>query len=121
MSTSDIDFVSFQVRDIEASARFYTEVVGLTPIPVPNPHAKAFSDGTVTFAVRVPMPGFDLDAVGTPGAGIAVWFKSQDPAAVHEKLVSAGATIAEPPFEGPFGTTFSFRDLDGYLVTIHAA
>jgi predicted enzyme related to lactoylglutathione lyase len=27
--------------------------------------------------------------------------------------------ILTPPFDGPFGRTFTFADLDGYTVTIH--
>jgi predicted enzyme related to lactoylglutathione lyase len=34
-------------------------------------------------------------------------------------MAAAGAAIVQEPFDGPFGTTFVFRDLDGYLVTVH--
>jgi predicted enzyme related to lactoylglutathione lyase len=40
---------------------------------------------------------------------------------VHDKLVRHGVEIVAEPFDGPFGRTFSFRDPDGYAVTIHDA
>ncbi|GAA4168182.1 VOC family protein [Gryllotalpicola koreensis] len=120
-STGGPDFVSFQVRDIDAAAEFYEKAVGLNPLPAPNPHARVFSTGEVTFAVRTPIPGVDLDAIEQLGAGIAVWFSSDDVAGVRQRVGDAGAEIVQEPFEGPFGTTFSFRDPDGYIVTVHSA
>ncbi|WOQ17650.1 VOC family protein [Raineyella sp. W15-4] len=120
MTTSGPDFVSFQVRDREASATFYEETVGLIRLPVPNPAAAVFSAGDVSFAVRDPFPGVDLDAVGQLGAGIGVWFHNADADGLHARLVEAGVPIVQEPFEGPFGTQFAFRDPDGYVVTIHS-
>jgi predicted enzyme related to lactoylglutathione lyase len=61
----------------------------------------------------------DLDALGQLGAGIGVWFHCQDAYALHRKLSEDGVTIIAEPFDGPFGTTFSFLDPDGYTVTVH--
>lgn len=121
--TTGPDFVSFQVRDLVASADFYERLVGLTRLPASNPQAVIFSTGTVgatAFAVRVPLPGVDLDAVGQLGAGIGVWFHQSDAAGLHARLVEAGVPVVQEPFESPFGTTFSFRDPDGYVITIHS-
>ena len=52
--------------------------------------------------------------------GGGVWFHNDDAEGVHARLVDAGVAIAQEPFEGPFGLQFSFRDPDGYVVTIHA-
>jgi predicted enzyme related to lactoylglutathione lyase len=119
-NTSGPDFVSFQVRDREASARFYQETVGLTRLPAPNPAAVVFSAGGVAFAVRDPLPGVDLDAPETLGAGVGVWFHNDDTAGLHERLATAGVPIVQDLTEGPFGLQFSFRDPDGYLVTVHS-
>jgi predicted enzyme related to lactoylglutathione lyase len=119
--TAGPDFVAFQVRDVEASARFYEEVVGLHRLPAPNPAAAVFSTGPgSSFAVRTPLPGVDLEA-GTPlGYGVGVWFHQEDALAVHARLLAGGGEVVEGPLEGPFGTQFSFRDPDGYLVTLHS-
>jgi predicted enzyme related to lactoylglutathione lyase len=118
MTIGGPDFVSFQVRDLDASARFYADVVGMTRIPVPNPHAAAFSDGTTTFAVRTPVEGMDLDA-GDLGRGIGVWFRDPDAAALHRRITDAGVRVVTEPVDGPFGFTFAFADPDGYTVTVH--
>jgi predicted enzyme related to lactoylglutathione lyase len=117
--TNGPDFVSFQVRDLEVSAAFYCETVGLTRIPAPNPDAVVFSTGGTAFAVRKPLPGVDLDAVGQLGAGVGVWFHNQHATDLHERLLGRGVPIVQEPFEGPFGTQFAFRDPDGYVVTVH--
>ncbi|MGA1837335.1 VOC family protein [Herbiconiux sp. 11R-BC] len=117
MSVTGPDFIALQVRDLEKAAGFYEEVVGLTRAPFSPPHAVVF-DTQPTFAVREPAPGVDLDA-GPAGLGIALWLHDPDAVALHATVAAAGAVIVQPPFEGPFGTTFVFQDLDGYLVTVH--
>lgn len=118
--TTGPDFVSFQVRDVAASATFYEDVIGLRRVPAPNPDAVVFASAGVAFAVRKPFPGVDLDAVPQLGAGIGVWFHDDNAAALHAKLSARQVPIVQEPFDGPFGTTFSFRDPDGYVVTIHS-
>lgn len=120
--TTGPDFVSFQVRDIDYSATFYADLIGLSRIPAPNPDAVVFSTGpdSTAFAVRRPFPGVDLDAATpAPGYGIGVWFHSADPATVHERVLAAGATVVQEPFDGPFGSQFAVVDPDGYTVTVH--
>ena len=119
-TTTGPDFVSFQVRDLAASAAFYEETIGLNRLPVPNPDAAVFATNGTSFAVRKPFPGVDLDAVDSLGAGIGVWFHNDDAADLHQRLVEQGVAIVQEPFEGPFGIQFSFRDADGYTVTIHS-
>lgn len=121
-TTTGPDFVSFQVRDLETSATFYADTVGLHRVEAPNPAAAVFTtgrDGT-SFAVRRPFPGIDLDAASPAlGYGIGVWFHSPDPSATHRRVEDSGAKIVQEPFDGPFGTQFSFLDPDGYTVTVH--
>ncbi|MGO3362231.1 MAG: VOC family protein [Corynebacterium sp.] len=121
-TTSASDFVSFQVRDLDRSADFYGSVVGLPRVPAPNEGAAVFNTGpdSLPFAVRRPFPGTELDAASpAPGYGIGVWFHSPEPDAVHERVAQSGATVVQEPFDGPFGTQFSFTDPDGYTVTVH--
>ncbi|MGW5239269.1 VOC family protein [Monashia sp. NPDC004114] len=119
-TTTGPDFVSFQVRDLAAAAAFYENTVGLNRLPAPNPEVAVFSADGVSFAVRKPFPGVDLDAVGQLGAGVGVWFRADDVVGLHQRLIEQDVAISQDLFEGPFGTQFSFRDLDGYAVTIHS-
>lgn len=118
--TTGPDFVSFQVRDVARAGAFYEEVVGLVRRPSPNPDAVVFSAGGTSFAVRTPLPGTDLDAIGRPGGGVGVWFHNPDAAELHERLVAHAVPIVQQPTVGPFGLQFSFEDLDGYVVTVHS-
>ena len=113
------DFVALQVLDLESSARFYEERLGLVRAPQVSPDAVVFETGTVPFAVRRPL--VDLDAVGQPGWGVALWMGCDDAQALYESLEGAGVRIAREPFDGPFGRTFAFLDPDGYTVTVHDA
>ncbi|MCU1422583.1 MAG: glyoxalase [Microbacteriaceae bacterium] len=117
MTVTGPDFLALQVRDLDRASAFYENVVGLTRAPFSPPHAVVF-DTQPTFAVRDPSPGVDLES-GELGLGVALWLHDPDGSALYERLVAAGATIVAEPFEGPFGTTFVFRDPDGYSVTIH--
>ena len=117
MSITGPDFLALQVRDLETAAAFYENVVGLTRAPFSPPHAVVF-DTQPTFAVRDPSPDVDLDA-GPAGLGVALWLHDPEAVTLHAAVAAAGAVVVQEPFDGPFGTTFVFQDLDGYLVTVH--
>jgi predicted enzyme related to lactoylglutathione lyase len=110
-------FIALQVSDLESSARFYTEELGLDRAPQSPPGAVVFATTPIPFALRVPT--VDLSAVKRLGWGVALWLKADDPSALHAELSEAGVAIVTPPFEGPFGLTFAFEDPDGYIITIH--
>jgi len=117
MAVTGPDFIALQVRDLEKAASFYEDVVGLARAPFSPPHAVVF-DTQPTFAVRDPSPDVDLDA-GPVGLGVALWLHDPEAMTLHATVAAAGADIVQEPFDGPFGTTFVFKDLDGYLVTVH--
>ena len=52
MRVSGPGFVVLQVRDLESSARFYEQKLGLSHAPQVSPDAVVFQTGTVPFAVR---------------------------------------------------------------------
>ena len=118
MAITGPDFISLQVRDLERSAAFYEQHLGLTRQPGP-PHAVVYATEPIALALRDPMPGVDLDAVPQPGLGVSVWLHADDAQALHDRLVAAGTRIASDPVDGPFGRTFTFADPDGYLITVH--
>ncbi|NKY86174.1 VOC family protein [Nocardia veterana] len=114
------DFLALQVRDVPAAAAFYETHLGLRRAPVSPPGAVVFDTAPVSFAVREPLPGVDLDAVAPrPGVGVALWLHATDAQQLHDRLAGAGVSILAAPVDGPFGRTFTFADLDGYAVTIH--
>ena len=114
------DFLALQVRDVEASAAFYEEHLGLRRAPASPPGAVVFATTPVPLAVRSPLPGLDLDAVSPrPGAGVALWLHADDAQALHDALAAAGVEVLVPPADGPFGRTFTVADPDGYAVTVH--
>ena len=115
------DFIALQVRDLDASAAFYEERLGLRRAPAGPPGAVVFGTTPIAFAVRTPLPGVDLDAVTPrPGAGVALWLRADDAQQLHDDLAEAGVTILAAPADSPFGRTFTFADPDGYAVTIHS-
>ncbi len=111
------DFITLQVRDLEASRRFYGEVLGFETSPEVRPNAVAFSAQPISFAIRKSQ--VDLDAVPQPGYGVILWFRTADAAALHLKLRQRGVPMAGELAESPFVRTFTFRDPDGYLITVH--
>jgi predicted enzyme related to lactoylglutathione lyase len=116
------DFIALQVRDLEAAARFYETELGLRRAAVSPPHAIVFDTKPITFAVREPLPGVDLDADGArPGLGVALWLAAENAEELHDRLVTAGRPIVVAPFDGPFGRTFTFVDPEGYAITVHDA
>lgn len=50
---------------------------------------------------------------------MALWLRADEAQALHDRLAADGVPIPVPPFDGPFGRTFTFTDPDGYAVTIH--
>lgn len=113
------DFIALQVRDLEASASFYEQVLGLRRAEASPPGAVVFATSPIPFAVREPLPGLDLDAVERPGAGVALWLRAEDVRAARAALESAGRPILRDLAPSPFGLTLTFADPDGYAVTLH--
>jgi predicted enzyme related to lactoylglutathione lyase len=119
MPVTGPDFISLQVRDLERSATFYEQHMGLSRSPKGPPHAVVFDTRPAAFAVREVVPGVDLDSVPRPGLGTALWLHATDAQDLHDTLAAAGTPITSAPVDGPFGRTFTFADPDGYLITIH--
>lgn len=117
-TVSGPSFLALQVSDVPRAAAFYEDKLGLVRAPVSPPGAVVFATSPIAFAVREPLPGVDLTS-GQPGLGVALWLATDDAQALHDHLAAEGVAILTPPFDGPFGLTFVFRDPEGYAVTIH--
>jgi predicted enzyme related to lactoylglutathione lyase len=111
------DFITLQVRDLEAYRRFYSEVIGLQTAPEVRPNAVAFATQPIGFAIRKAQ--LEPDAIARSGYGIILWFHTQDATALLELLKERSVPIVQDLADGPFGKMFTFRDPDGYLITIH--
>ncbi|SIR75063.1 VOC family protein [Microbacterium sp. RURRCA19A] len=119
MPVTGPDFISLQVRDLDASRAFYEQYLGLVRSPAGPPHAVVFDTAPIAFALRDLVPGTDLATVEQPGVGVALWLHATDAQEIHDALVDAGHRIVAAPIDGPFGRTFTFADPDGYHVTLH--
>jgi catechol 2,3-dioxygenase-like lactoylglutathione lyase family enzyme len=111
------DFLALQVRDLTASAQFYTERLGLERAAHSPPNAVVFRTEPVPFALREPV--VDLAASPRLGWGVALWFLTDDADQLHTALEAAGVPITQPLQDGPFGRQFAFADPDGYQITVH--
>ncbi|WP_127585647.1 VOC family protein [Paenibacillus koleovorans] len=114
------DFISLQVRQLENSAQFYQNYLGLIRSQAGPPHAVVFETKPIAFALRDQLPGTALHSISQPGLGVALWFYAPDAQDIHDKLFAAGVKITAAPIDGPFGRTFTFADPDGYLITLHS-
>ncbi|WP_145413718.1 VOC family protein [Paenibacillus xylanexedens] len=120
MSVIGPDFISLQVNNLESSAAFYQNFLGLVRSQAGPPHAVVFETKPIAFALRDLIPGVDLASGTQPGLGVALWLYAPDAQEIHDKLVKAGVKITSAPTDGPFGRTFTFADPDGYLITLHS-
>jgi catechol 2,3-dioxygenase-like lactoylglutathione lyase family enzyme len=111
------DFVALQVADLDASKRFYVDLLGLTPADNSPPDAVVFATAPIPFAIRKPL--VDLDATDRLGWGVSLWVGCDDADGLYARLAGAGVSGFTPPADGPFGRMFMFRDPDGYTVTAH--
>jgi predicted enzyme related to lactoylglutathione lyase len=110
------DFLNLQVRNLSTSRMFYTKVLGLTEDrSFSAPGVVLFESTTIPFALSEAK--VNLDEATQPGWGVALWIDCDQVNELHAKLEAAGATIIQPPFDGPFGRTFVFADPDGYRIT----
>src|SRR6266568_890311 len=89
------DFITLLVRDLDASYHFYSELVGLKESPDSG------------------------DATSNPGRGVIIWFRTDDAVSLHGTLKERAVPITTGLADSPFGKTFTFRDPDGYLITVH--
>jgi len=119
MPATGPDFISLQVRDLDASQAFYEKYLGLVRSPAGPPHAVVFQTQPIAFALRDIVPGTDLAAASQPGIGMALWLHGTEVQQMHDALAADGHTIVQAPIDGPFGRTFTFADPDGYHVTLH--
>ncbi len=108
---SRIDNVHIYVSDMERSAAFYRDVLG---IPLAGGEHWMEADlGGVRFALHPAPPGARELSSGT----VSVNFRVADADAAAEQVRAAGHDVREQMRE-EYGTSFEVVDPDGYRVTL---
>lgn len=111
MTGSRLAFVALRVRDLERSARFYREAIG---VPLEPGHGA--DEPHVEYSWRVDAYLHFALFAGEPTRGAWVTFQVDGLDAAHGRAVAAGAEVVEPPHDAPWGRSASYRDPDGNLV-----
>lgn len=113
---TQLSFVSLQVSDLEASGKFYTEILGFKPVLQSPPDAIVFEQKNgAAFAIRKPM--IELSKANLLGWGVAVWFGigNLDTFLEHHR---AHITIVKDIHPTPFGRILVVADPDRYSITL---
>jgi lactoylglutathione lyase len=121
-----LSLVVLEVADLEVSARFYREALGLplhrgsdNGMPgdrwISGEHqAISWTDGGYLH--------FSLYAAKGQGTTRAqVGFVVKDLAAAHARATAAGAQVVHPPRKEPWGETARYQDPDGNVVSLTQA
>ena len=113
------------VRNVEASLKFYREILGLeTAMTVPEQAPYVFA-GVSNGAVEVFFNDQKTVAAEYPklaasiGASLTLYMEVDSLEDVLERAKKAGAKISMPVTEQFYGMReFAFEDVDGYTITI---
>ncbi len=115
------------VPDVQASLAFYEQAFGFERrfLSDEAEYGELESDGRVLGFASTELGGTNieggvlpLDPAGPP-PGFEIVVTAEDVAAAVKQGVAAGATVATPPVEKPWGQTVAFlRAPDGHLVEV---
>ncbi|MGH9034164.1 MAG: VOC family protein [Acidimicrobiia bacterium] len=123
---SAADYVVLIVEDLDASLRFWTDLLGLSLGHRSGPYAQ-LDTGTTRLALyqRDAMAatlGRPLQPPAPEAPGFEVGFKVPDVDAAYQELVAGGARPVRPPADQPWGQRTAYvADPDGHLVELVCA
>jgi lactoylglutathione lyase len=117
--------VILHVKDLDASVRFYRDLLGIPLAPGVNEplddrwygghHAEiSWREGAYLHFALFPARPPALRTTTGAEVGLLV----EDAHAVHPKLVAGGATVLHPPRPEPWGATARYLDPDGNIVGV---
>ena len=116
LNQTQLSFVSLQVSDLDASGKFYTDILGFKLLPQSPPDALLFEQKNgATFAIRKPL--VDLTKSNLLGWGVALWFGID----AFDDFLSTNReklNIIRDVLQTPFGKTVIVADPDGYWITL---
>jgi lactoylglutathione lyase len=119
------DYVVLVVAELDRALAFYTGLLGLTLGHRSGPYAQLETGHTrLALFERDAMAdtlGLALTAPSRDAPGFEVGFKVADVDAAYAELTTAGAEVATPPTDRPWGQRTAYlRDPDGHLVELAA-
>ncbi len=112
-----LEFASLQVRNLEASKKFYTTKPGFEAIEIRNPDAVAFKydKGEASFAIRKPIGNIDNKELGV---GTSIWFAIDGSIEkLKDEFEQKSVPVLGAINQTPFGKTLLVKDPDGYVFT----
>ena len=115
------------VRDVRASSRWYTKLLGGDPLP-DHRHRDSYDRISCSGQLVLQLHAWDEEdhpnlvdaAAAPPGHGVLLWFQVADFDAVVERAGALGAEIVEEPHfnPAPQHREIWLRDSDGYVVVV---
>jgi len=110
-----------QVRDVAATARFYREHLGFTPVFESDWYIHLRGDSPAVYELAV--IAHDHDSIPErgrrPTSGLILSFEVGDAAAAHDRLVASGVEVVQPLRDEIFGQRhFIASDPNGVLLDI---
>lgn len=104
-----IDYIEFNVADIERSKRFYGQAFGWSFTDY-GPEYCAFDDGRMS-------GGFGIGEARGAGGPLVILYAT-DLAETQRRVEEAGGSIVKPAYDFPGGSRFHFADPDGYQLAV---
>ncbi len=111
------DFITLLVSDLERSYRFYKERLNLPESSEQQPNAHAFHTRPCGMAIRQSVGATSRN--DKPGQGVIIWLHTSDASKLYVEMKEKGISLVEELRKSPFGMTFSFKDPDGYILSVH--
>ena len=112
------------VRDVQASSRWYQELLGLEGAHGGGEFEMLMSGHEVALLLHhvdvAEHPALSDPRGGTPGRGVLFYFSVDDAEAVFERAKAMDADLIDAPHDNPKAgaVEFSLRDPDGYALTV---
>jgi catechol 2,3-dioxygenase-like lactoylglutathione lyase family enzyme len=115
------------VRDVRASSRWYTELLGADSLPE-HRHRDVYDRISCSTKLLLQLHAWDVEdhpnlvnaGAAPPGHGVLLWFQVDDFDSMVERARGIGAEIIEEPHVNPRPghREIWLRDTDGYVVVV---
>lgn len=110
-------FVALRVRDLEATARFYRDAIGVPLREAGGSGEEVHREYSWTDGAYLHFALFSAGP-GSEARGVELSFFVADVDEAHARAVAAAADVASEPEDRPWGRMAAYRDPDGNLVSL---